>query len=54
MRLRRSITPHRQLAKIGDGAPRETLAIEALKYRIQKIALLCFILATGRVTRNEY
>src|SRR4030095_9917830 len=43
MRLLRSITPRRQLAKIGDGAPPQALATEALEYRIQKIAFLCLI-----------
>ena len=43
MRLLRSITPRRRLAKIGDGAPPQTLTTKALKYRLQKIAFLCLI-----------
>jgi nucleoid DNA-binding protein len=43
MRWLRSITPHRRLAKIGDGAPPQTLTAKALKCRLQKIAFLCLI-----------
>jgi nucleoid DNA-binding protein len=43
MRLLRSITPRRQLVKIGDDAPPQRLATEALKRRLQKITFLCFI-----------
>jgi hypothetical protein len=52
--LLQSITPHHQFVKIGDGAPSQTSATEALKRRIQKITLLCLNWATSRVTRNDY
>jgi nucleoid DNA-binding protein len=34
---------HRRLAKIGDGAPPQTLTTKVLKCRLQKIAFLCLI-----------
>jgi nucleoid DNA-binding protein len=37
MKLLRSISPRRQLAKIGDAAPPQTLPTDPLEFRIQKI-----------------